>query len=302
MRGLHALVLILSTLVPGSQMLAETNTTADTVAGRAAAAFAGSDWETASRLYQTLARTHPADADIWLRLGLSTLNANQDPLLAIEAFDQALALGAPTAQSYFGIARAYARQSDADGVLRSLLAIAEGGTSLGVVRRISDANEFDFLRDNNAFADVVQRLTPCATDEYRQFDFWLGNWEVSGQDGTLLGNNLVESALDGCMLTENWTSVSGFKGMSINYYDASDGTWNQTFRDNTGNVSGWPDLKGGIRQGAMVLVTGDDASPRTRWTWRRLSAGRVQQTAESSNDAGETWTVVWDAIYSKIPD
>ena len=106
--------------------------------------------------------------------------------------------------------------------------------------------------------------------------------------------------MDGCVLMENWESASGGqRGMSINYYDRDKGTWSQIYRDNSGNVTQWPELIGGIVDGAMVLDSGPDTQPRTRWTWSRESEGRVRQKAESTND-GKTWTVVWDSYYVPV--
>lgn len=47
----------------------------------------------------------------------------------------------------------------------------------------------------------------CGSAEHRQFDFWIGNWEVYGANGKLAGTNRVEKILAGCVLQENWQSV-----------------------------------------------------------------------------------------------
>lgn len=137
----------------------------------------------------------------------------------------------------------------------------------------------------------------CTSEEYRQFDFWLGTWDVESPQGRPLGTNTIERKLDGCLLTERWESMSGGKGFSINYYDRDTGTWTQTYRDNAGNVSSWPDLSGGLRDGAMVLENRDDPERWIRWTWTPLPDRRVRQMAETSSDQGETWTVIWDSYY-----
>ena len=97
---------------------------------------------------------------------------------------------------------------------------------------------------------------------------------------------------------EHWTSASGNEGMSINYYDSRDGSWNQIYLDSSGNVGNWPPLKGELKDGAMVLDSPSDAKPRTRWTWTDLGDHKVRQRADSSADGGETWSTVWDSIYT----
>ena len=43
---------------------------------------------------------------------------------------------------------------------------------------------------------------PCRQDEFRQFDFWLGMWEVSTPDGTVAGTNEITSEENGCLILE----------------------------------------------------------------------------------------------------
>ena len=39
-------------------------------------------------------------------------------------------------------------------------------------------------------ADAVA-AGPCASTEHRQFDFWLGDWQVTRRDGVLAGINRI---------------------------------------------------------------------------------------------------------------
>src|SRR6478672_389646 len=51
----------------------------------------------------------------------------------------------------------------------------------------------------------------CTGASYRQFDFWVGRWDVfSGEN--LVGTNDVKSRVDGCVVEENWTSASFGRG------------------------------------------------------------------------------------------
>ncbi len=43
----------------------------------------------------------------------------------------------------------------------------------------------------------------CSSVEYRQFDFWIGGFEVRSPDGELAGHNVIEPTLNGCALTEH---------------------------------------------------------------------------------------------------
>ena len=91
---------------------------------------------------------------------------------------------------------------------------------------------------------------PCSSAAHRQFDFWVGEWEVQTPKGTAAGENKVEKILDGCALRESWTATDGSHGTSLTSYDAGAGRWTQTFVDDLGMVLV---LDGELRDGKMVL-------------------------------------------------
>jgi hypothetical protein len=39
---------------------------------------------------------------------------------------------------------------------------------------------------------------PCSTAEHRQFDFWVGPWDVFAPDGKKAGDNRIEAIDGGC--------------------------------------------------------------------------------------------------------
>ena len=141
---------------------------------------------------------------------------------------------------------------------------------------------------------------PCSAPEYRQFDFWIGEWDVTLPDGRAAGRNRIESALGGCSLVEQWTGAGASRGTSLNAYDATTKQWNQTWVDNEGQVLR---LAGAFRDGRMSMegvAPGADGRPaRQRITWTPLPGGRVRQLWESSPDDGATWTVVFDGTYAR---
>ena len=78
---------------------------------------------------------------------------------------------------------------------------------------------------------------PCSSAEARAFDFWIGSWKVSGPDGKLLGENRIESLLQGCVLPENWRDSNGREGKSWNYWHAPSKVWKQDWVDAGGRVT-----------------------------------------------------------------
>ena len=152
-----------------------------------------------------------------------------------------------------------------------------------------------------ASASPDSTKAPCSAPEFRQFDFWIGNWEVRNPKGDLVGTNLVERILGDCVIQEHWKGKLGLEGSSFNIYDPSDGRWHQTWVDGRGTLLL---LSGGLQDGKMVL-TGDLASgkrPGTRApqriTWEKLPDGRVRQHWQSSRKAAGPWEDVFLGLYS----
>jgi hypothetical protein len=144
----------------------------------------------------------------------------------------------------------------------------------------------------------------CQTVEHRQFDFWVGHWDVFVASGRKAGQNRIEVIADGCALLEQWTGGGGVTGKSLNIYDTHDRRWHQTWVDNSGMLLM---LTGGFVDRSMVMsMTGPNPSdPKTtvqqRITWTPAADGTVRQLWESSSDRGGTWTVLFDGRYVRVP-
>ena len=83
---------------------------------------------------------------------------------------------------------------------------------------------------------------PCSKPEFRQFDFWIGEWEAFGLKGQKAGDSRISLILDSCVILEEWTSANALQGViytgkSFNSYNAATRQWQQTWTDNTGNTT-----------------------------------------------------------------
>jgi hypothetical protein len=150
-------------------------------------------------------------------------------------------------------------------------------------------------------ADTAQTAERCRGPEHRQFDFWLGTWEVRSGDGTLQGHNEIGSVAGGCGLLERWRGAGGGRGVSVNAYDTSLGRWTQRWVGDGATL--W--LEGGIEDGRMVLRgTAPRGTPRgdvlDRITWEPLTDGRVRQLWEISTDGGGSWQTLFEGFYAPI--
>lgn len=142
---------------------------------------------------------------------------------------------------------------------------------------------------------MPKRKPSCTATQHRQFDFWIGAWDVFTADGKKAGESRIEPIADGCALLEHWTGNGNVTGKSLNIYTADDGRWHQTWVDNSGSLLV---IAGGFVDGKMVM-TSDPALPGAgqRITWTPNEGGSVRQLWESSTDSGKTWTVQFDGRY-----
>ena len=152
---------------------------------------------------------------------------------------------------------------------------------------------------------VAQAAAPpaCTSPLHRQFDFWLGTWDVTGTNGAFAGTNRIELADAGCTLYESWASGrGGYTGRSLNSV-GPDGKWHQSWVDSSG---GRLELTGALVGAKMVLEGETPASApggppvRNRISWTPLSEGRVRQLWETSSDGGKSYTIAFDGLYNPV--
>jgi len=147
-------------------------------------------------------------------------------------------------------------------------------------------------------ADAIPEV--CSGEELRQFDFWLGEWQVADTAGVVLGANVITRVANGCGVLEHWTSESsGNEGMSLNWYDRSIGRWTQVWVGSGFNLT----LTGGFEGGRMVLSgqrETDKGVVVDRITWIPLEDGRVRQLWDVSKNGGATWEAAFDGMYTRV--
>jgi hypothetical protein len=146
----------------------------------------------------------------------------------------------------------------------------------------------------------------CQASPYRQFDFWLGIWQVSVNGGPPASASQITGALDGCAVLEHWHGAGGGEGRSLNVYDASDGRWHQHWVENSGFFP--LRLDGGLSHGEMVMQGsypdpfGSGTVFTDRYSWSRLPNHDVRQAVQQSLDGGATFgPVTFDGRYQLNP-
>ena len=129
----------------------------------------------------------------------------------------------------------------------------------------------------------------CGDAVHHQFDFWLGDWDVSTPDGKPAGRSHIESFAGGCGIAEHWTGAKGGGGRSLNAYDPADRQWHQFWVGTGGSVL---HLAGSFADGVMTLQS---KGSRIRWTHN--ADGTVRQVWDISQDEGQTWKTSFDGKY-----
>ena len=155
---------------------------------------------------------------------------------------------------------------------------------------------------------TVAQKTPCTTDPvYRQFDFWIGEWDVYAKNGKKAGDSKIELILDSCIILENWKSASvsqgiHYEGKSFNTYNSTTKQWQQTWVDNVGGSTEF--LEGHFENNKMIFLTkpfplSKDTIAMRRLTFYNLGVDKVRQFGEISKDNGGTWNTEYDLEYRR---
>ncbi len=148
---------------------------------------------------------------------------------------------------------------------------------------------------------TASQPAPCSTPEHRQFDFWIGEWDVVTPAGQPAGVNRITSILNGCVLLEDWSGAQGLRGQSHNIYDGRTKQWHQTWVDAQGNLL---QLDGRLAEDGVMVLEGEQTAPDGdpvlhRVTWTSHSPDELRQHWQMSRDRGATWQTVFDGTYRR---
>jgi hypothetical protein len=151
---------------------------------------------------------------------------------------------------------------------------------------------------------------PCDSPEARQFDFWLGDWDLSwpadqtgGEMGeTMTGTNHIERLFGDCVIEERFSTDDGrFQGRSLSVYDEKRGLWKQTWVDSAGGYL----LFTGSFDGTTMELKTEPAQRDSEMVVNRMLFGDI--TPDSLNWSwqatrdGATWSDLWVISYRRRP-
>jgi hypothetical protein len=151
----------------------------------------------------------------------------------------------------------------------------------------------------------------CDWPESREFDFWIGEWEVlnrhraQGQDDptwyqTGMATDRVFAAVGGCATVERWYGKLSFDeivGFSVRAFDPATAQWSLVLLWPGRNRPVFGTLKGGFRHHRGEFFTeGADAQGRavlSRFTFSDIRPDALRWDAAVSHDSGLTWRSNW---------
>jgi hypothetical protein len=244
----------------------------------------------------------PTSANGWEKLGTDDLQAGKYAD-AIALLQKALDNGFPAQIGKYNLACAYARTGQNQKALDLLEAVAAGP---GLPGPIAGDPDLASLAGEPRFQKLVaasqRSAEPCkdrANAQYRQLDFWVGEWDVfSGQQK--VGDSSVQLILKDCVVFENWHGLQGGDGKSLNKYNNVTQQWEQFWVSDSGTTNYF---KGSLVDGAMrysLEMPGPSGGTLLRHlTFSQLPEGKVRQLSERSMDGGKTWATEYDLVYVK---
>jgi hypothetical protein len=274
---------------------------------RAAQAFGKQDWPETLRQYSDLAAKFPTNALARFRVGIAQLELGK-LAEAEQSLREGERLGVATGSAAYRLGQVHAEAGRTDSAAAQLLRSAAAGLFVPAASLEGDAH-LTKLRQSARWQEIARAFDriarPCMHDDrYREFDFWVGDWDVrpTANPNAPASRNTITLEYNGCIVHEHWqpAGVAGGGGESFNLFDRSFGEWRQTWVDATG---GQHDYRG-KREGRNLVYYGDLPAPpgqtarvHTRLTFFNISADSVRQFAETSADGGKTWSVSYDLMY-----
>lgn len=257
-------------------------------------------WQDAIKAYHYLTAENPDNAGAWFHLGYA-YQALGEYDKAIPAYEKANQAGYMPSVVRYNLACANAlngNKSEAYSWLDKALEAGFGNTKL-----LKEDTDLNSLRNDTRFADYIQKAdrnsSPCEYDpNCMAFDFWVGEWDVYSPSGQKVGTSKIEKMLNGCMILENWSSVLGTDGKSMNYYDPHAKVWKQNWMSARGNLI---EYEGKLENGAMhfngISVEKSGTTELSEMTMTPNKDGIVTQLIRHSTDNGKTWEVWFEGIY-----
>jgi tetratricopeptide (TPR) repeat protein len=297
--------LLLLVHLPSLNAKADDSLKSKTVA--ADSAYQEKNWGKAKPIYEQLVRDQPDSYRNLYRLGVCLRHTGQQqPALA--AFQKAQAKGAPAFLVAYNVGALYASMGQSERAFEQLVQAVNLGYSQP--EQMSADPDLKSIRSDARFTVLLTQAkhnqAPCLyRPENRQFDFWVGDWNVvTTQENSVAGTSHIERTIGDCVIWENWSSLgdgAGYTGKSYNTYNPNLKRWEQFWVDNSGGII---HFVGGLKDNVMDFYTEEIPQPdgtklKRHLQFFNLGPDKVRQFSQGSTDGGKNWSVEYDLTYDR---
>lgn len=160
-------------------------------------------------------------------------------------------------------------------------------------------------------AGQVKRAEWCPEPEARQFDFWLGEWDVQNRNSrpgadrwaaTGRATNRVYTVVGGCAVVEHWRGwawpgAGHIVGFSVRAWDPAAGQWELVLLWPMGPPQRFGNPEGRFEDGRgdfySRFTTPQGDSGISRLSFWKIEPGSFQWNNAMSLDGGTTWDSTW---------
>lgn len=151
-------------------------------------------------------------------------------------------------------------------------------------------------------APATPRPPSCSPAEYRQLDFWVGEWDgefalPGGKTGRAV-NRITRDEFGDCVIAEHFEQADiGYAGASHSTYDPLKKKWVQTWVDSSG---AYITLIGGPAVGqpySFELVTTEPKGPKQTWSrmiWQDVKPDSFTwrwQARQADGSWADSWVI-----------
>jgi len=157
-------------------------------------------------------------------------------------------------------------------------------------------------------ANGITAQEACHEEHYREFDFWIGEWDLTNlrlqEDGSWAdvgtATDRVFPVAGGCGIVELWDGYLGnshIRGFSVRTYDPTAGKWLLVLNWPRQNQAGFGMLEGEFRHGRGEFYTEftaeDGTEGMTRYSFADIGHDTFRWNDGTSTDGQQTWRTSW---------
>jgi len=149
-----------------------------------------------------------------------------------------------------------------------------------------------------ATAGATTARAACDSPEHARLDFWIGEWDVLAESGTVVAQTLVQRILDGCAVEQTWAASDGMRARGLFFYFERTGRWHLTWVETRGLLLR---LDGHERDSALVFSGDapgrDGVTVHHEFSLERLENGRLRQAWRQTREGAEGSAAAFTLLY-----